>query len=34
MYENNNYHVFIYTHFKVHIFLCCHLDLKKKDEVS
>lgn len=30
MYENNNYRVFIYSHFKVHIFLYCHLDLKKK----
>lgn len=30
MYENNNYRVFIYSHFKVHIFLCCHLDFKKR----
>ena len=34
MYENNNYRVVIYTDFKVRIFLCCHLDLKKKEEVS
>ena len=33
MYENNNYRVVIYTDFKVHIFLCCHLDFKKRGSV-